>query len=147
MPVRLALIVTLLQLPLVAAAQSSTLSGTWALDAAAASGQSPNGGNWQLNASTGTLTLEQKGEAVTGSWIGRLPDPWTITGTSKGASFELESEVRNLQATKDGEQTTVRRQWIFRGTLSGDTLTGTMSLAGGEGDPPTQPFTAVRKRQ
>ena len=93
---------------------------------------------------SGTLTLEQKGEAVTGSWKGRLPDPWPLTGRVQGTTFELQTEVRELPVQRNGEKMTVRRSWIFRGSIEGDKLSGSMSLMGGEGDPPTQPFSAAK---
>jgi hypothetical protein len=76
-----------------------------------------------------------------------MPDPWKLTGHVKGNSFELETEVRNVPSTSDGAQTSVPRRWVFRGNADGDRITGTMSLAGGEGEEPTQSFSAVRQRQ
>jgi hypothetical protein len=126
---------------MIAAAQSPNLSGSWALDAPATSGQ-----NFQLGAAAGTLTLEHKGEVVTGTWKGRMPEPWKLTGHVKDHTFELESETRGVPATVDGQQTTVPRHWVFRGSADGDKMTGSMQLAGGDGEPPSQPFSAVRKR-
>jgi len=126
---------------MMAAVQSPNVSGAWALDAPAASGP-----NFQLGALSGTLTLEQKGEAVTGTWKGRMPEPWKLTGKVKGNMFELESETREVSATVNDEPATVPRHWIFRGSADGDKMTGSMSLAGGDGETPTQAFTAVRKR-
>lgn len=126
---------------MMAAVQSPNLSGSWALEAPATSGE-----NFQLGAASGTLTLEQKGDAVTGSWKGRMPEPWKLTGQVKDGTFELQTETRSVPATVNGEPTTVPRHWMFRGTVDGDNMTGSMQLAGGDGDPPSQPFTAVRKR-
>lgn len=123
------------------AVQSPNISGNWAVDAPATSGP-----NFQLGAASGALTLEHKGDAVTGTWRGRMPDPWKLTGRVKGNTFELETEVRSIPATRNDEPTTVPRRWIFRGAADGDKMTGSMQLAGGEGEPPSQPFTAVRKR-
>lgn len=129
------------------AAQAANVSGSWNLQAEAAQGVFPNGGSWQVGALSGTLTLEQKGDAVTGSWKGRQPEPWALTGRVDGSKFELQTEVRNIPATRNGEQTTVPRRWVFRGTAEGDILSGSMGLAGGDDDPTTQPFSAARKRQ
>lgn len=126
---------------MMAAVQSPNLSGSWALDAPAASGE-----NFQLGAAAGTLRLEHNGEAVTGTWKGRMPEPWKLTGRVKDNTFELESETRDVPATVDGQATTVPRHWIFRGTADGDKMTGSMQLAGGQGAPPSQAFSAVRKR-
>ena len=131
-----------LALSILAAAQSAGLTGTWALEAQAASGE-----NYQLGAISGTLTLADKDGVVTGTWKGRMPEPWKLTGKVKDKTFELETEVRNVPATTNGEQTTAPRKWVFRGSADGDKMTGKMSLKGGEGEEPTQTFSAVRKRQ
>ena len=137
-----ALILPTLALSILAAAQSAGLTGTWALEAQAASGE-----NYQLGAISGTLTLADKDGVVTGTWKGRMPEPWKLTGKVKDKTFELETEIRNVPATTNGEQTTVPRRWVFRGSADGDKMTGKMSLKGGEGEEPTQTFSAVRKRQ
>ncbi len=142
----LALIFTTVQLVTLVATQPPNVSGSWALEAAAASGEFSNGGTWNLNALSGTLTLERKADAVTGSWQGRQPQPWALNGRAQGDTFELESEERDVAAERNGEKITVRRRWIFRGTVDGDKLTGSMMLAGREGESPSQSFTAVRKR-
>jgi hypothetical protein len=128
------------------AAQAANVSGSWTLQAEAAEGAFPNGGTWQVGALSGTLTLEQKGDVVTGSWKGRQPEPWKLTGRIDGSKFELQTEDRQIPATRNGEQTTVPRHWIFLGTADRDTLSGSMSLAGSEGEPTSQPFSAARKR-
>src|SRR5688500_19684192 len=81
------------------AEQSPALTGTWAVEGAAAESQTADGGTFSLTALSGTLTLEQKGEAVTGSWKGRLPEPWPLTGRVQGTTFELQSEVREMPAS------------------------------------------------
>lgn len=141
MRLAVALILSTFQLSILVAAQSPNLSGSWALDAAAASGD-----NFQLGALSGTLTLEHQGDVVTGTWKGRMPEPWKLTGSVKGNTFELQSETRGVPATVNDEPTTVPRHWIFRGSADGDKMTGSMLLAGGEGDPPTQRFSAARQR-
>ena len=142
----IALVFATLQVAVLGADQSPTVTGTWAVEAAAAESQTADGGTFSLTALSGTLTLEQKGDAVTGSWKGRLPEPWPLTGRVRGTTFELQTEMREMPASRNGEKITVRRSWIFRGGIEGDKLTGSMSLMGGEGDPPTQPFSAVRNR-
>ncbi len=121
--------------------QNANLAGNWSVEAPAASGE-----NYQLGPQSGLLTLNLNGDEVTGTWKGRMPEPWKLTGRAKENTFELQTETRNLPATRDGEQTTVPRHWIFRGSVGGDELTGTMSLAGGGGVEPTQAFSAARKR-
>jgi len=142
----IALVFATLRVAVLGADQSPSLTGTWAVEAAAAESQTAGGGTWSLTALSGTLTLEQKGDAVTGSWKGRLPESWPVAGRVQETTFELQTEVREMPASRNGEKITVRRSWIFRGGIEGDKLTGSMSLMGGEGDPPTQPFSAVRNR-
>jgi hypothetical protein len=148
MKIRAAIVLTLATLPLsmLAASQAANVSGSWTVDATAAEGEA-NGNKWSLGALSGRLTLEQQGDAVTGSWQGRQPQPWTLTGRVTGTEFELQTESREIPAIRNGEQTTVPRHWIFRGAIDGDTLSGSMSLAGGDGDTPTQAFSAARQRQ
>ena len=136
-----ALICATMPFAIAGANQPANLSGNWMLEASAASGQ-----NFQLGAVAGMLTLQQKDDAVTGTWKGKMPEPWKLTGRVKGSTFELETEVRDVPATRNDEPTTVPRRWIFRGTADGDKMTGSMLLAGGDGDPPAQAFSAERKR-
>jgi hypothetical protein len=63
-----ALILATLALSILAATQSANLSGTWALEAQAASGP-----DYQLGALSGTLTLEVKDSVVTARGRGRCP--------------------------------------------------------------------------
>ena len=148
MTARLALTLgfTTLAAAMLVAVQAANVSGNWDLKAEAAEGVFPSGGTWKVGALSGTLTLEQKGNEVTGSWQGRQPQPWALTGRVDGSKFELQTEVRDIPAVRTGEPTTVPRHWIFSGTADGDTLSGSMSLAGGDGDPTTQPFSAARRR-
>jgi len=131
---------------LLVAAQAANVSGTWTLQADAAEGVFPNGGTWKVGALSGTLTLEQKGDVVTGSWKGRQPEPWALTGRIDGSKFDLQTEERQIPATRNGEQTTVARRWFFSGTADGNTLSGSMSLAGGDGEPTAQSFSAARRQ-
>jgi len=129
------------------AAQAGNVSGAWTLQAEAAEGVYSNGGTWKVGALSGTLTLEQKGDVVTGSWKGRQPEPWALTGRIDGSKFEFQTEERQIPAMRNGEQTTVPRRWFFSGTADGNTLSGSMSLAGGDSDPTAQSFSAARKPQ
>lgn len=125
--------------------RGADVSGTWNVVADAAEGVFPNGEKWQVIPVSGELTLEQRGGSVTGSWKGRQPEPWPLTGTMEGAAFHLFTDVRSIPAVQLGKEISVNKRWIFRGTVEGNTLSGSMSLAG-DGDPTTQPFTAVRKQ-
>ena len=142
MKIRLTIVLMLALLPssMLSATHAADVTGRWKVDATAA-----NGTSWSLGGLSGTLTLEQKGDAVKGSWQGRQPSAWALTGRVTGTDFECETEARDIPATRNGEETTVQRRWIFRGSVDGDTMSGSMSLAGGDSDTPTQPFTATRQ--
>ena len=94
---------------------------------------------------TGTLTLAEKGTDITGRWKGQMPAPWALTGQLNDPALVLQTEWRDIPATLDGVESTARARWTFRGTVSGDTATGTMTLelqnAGGDR---SQPFKAKR---
>ena len=94
---------------------------------------------------TGALTLTQEGSDITGSWKGQMPAPWAVTGQLNDRVFVLQTEWRDIPATRDGVESTARARWIFRGTVSGDNAAGTMMLelenAGGDR---SQPFKAKR---
>lgn len=125
--------------------QAVSLAGPWTVTTEAARGTTDDGSNWSLGAFTGALTLTQKGHDITGSWKGQMPAPWALTGQLDDRAFVLQTEWREIPATRDGVQSTARARWIFRGTVSGDTATGTMTLelqnAGGDR---SQPFKAKR---
>jgi len=128
------------------ATQSISLTGVWALEASATETSDDNGNTTRLLALSGTLTLEQKADVVSGSWKGRLPTSWALTGRLDGNRFELQTETRDMPIESNGQRQQVPRHWIFRGTIDGKKLTGTMALAGGEGEPPMQPFSAQRQQ-
>jgi hypothetical protein len=125
--------------------QAASVAGHWTVTTEAARGTTDGGSNWSLGAMTGALTLTQKGNDITGSWKGQMPAPWALTGQLDDRAFVLETEWRDIPATRDGVESTARARWIFRGTVSGDTATGTMTLelqnAGGDR---SQPFKAKR---
>ena len=126
-------------------AQAASLAGAWTVTTEGARGATEDGGNWSLGAMTGTLTLAEKGTDITGRWKGQMPAPWALTGQLNDPALVLQTEWRDIPATLDGVESTARARWIFRGTVSGDTATGTMTLelqnAGGDR---SQPFKAKR---
>ena len=126
-------------------AQESLLSGPWTVTTEAARGTTDDGSSWSLGAFTGALTLTQKGNDITGSWKGQMPAPWALTGQLDDHAFVLQTEWRDIPATRDGVQSTARARWVFRGTVSGDTAAGTMTLElqNTSGDR-SQPFKAKR---
>ena len=129
------------------AAQPRTLAGTWTLKAEAAQGQTPEGGSWSRDAITGTLAIELKDPALTGTWTGPKGDAWPFTGQVQLDRFEFTTSVREVPATIDGRQVMVRFRWRFRGENDHDTLRGTMVLdREGEESERLQPFTATRRK-
>jgi hypothetical protein len=128
-------------------AQAASLAGPWTVTTEGARGTTDDGSNWSLGAITGALTLAQKGNDITGSWKGQMPAPWVLTGELNDREFVLQTEWRDVPATRAGVESTARARWIFRGTVSGDTATGTMTLelenAGGDR---SQPFKAKRSQ-
>lgn len=146
MRVQLVLILVFATLALspIHARQSSGLTGTWSVDAPETQSQSGDE-NWVLIALKGTLTLEEKSGAVTGTWKGVSPKPWQLTGHIEDKTFELQTEQRDLMTDRDGEKRAVSVHWTFRGTINGDKLSGSMFLQG-ENAAPSQAFTAERTR-
>ena len=127
-------------------AQSPAMTGKWALEAPAASGVNDGGGEWSQSAQSGTFTLQQSNTTIKGQWQGRQPAPWAVAGELHGDHVELQTEFREIPVTIDGEKTTQKLRWTFRGVLSGDNLTGNMSFDGGRRRGNEQAFTATRQR-
>ena len=126
-------------------AQAASLAGRWTVSTEGARGTTEDGSNWTLGAMTGVLTLTQKGNGISGSWKGQMPAPWALSGQLDDRAFVLQTEWRDIPATRDGVESTARARWIFRGTVSEDTATGTMTLEleNARGDR-SQPFQAKR---
>ena len=125
-------------------AQPPTLTGVWEVAAEAASGTTENGGTWSTVAVNGSLTLTQKGTGLSGSWKGRMPEPWSVIGKVTGDKYEAETEWRDVSVMRDGKQSMERARWIFRGTMSGDTTSGTLTFELENGLTRAQPFSAKR---
>jgi hypothetical protein len=126
------------------AAQSPPLSGAWAVVGEGARGTAPDGSNWSLTPISGTLTLEQKGREVSGTWQGQMPEPWMVSGQIDDQSFELRSEWRDVSVGRDGTTSTARARWVFRGVVRRNTATGSMGFELEKGTPRGQPFNATR---
>jgi hypothetical protein len=92
-----------------ALANAADLSGTWVLTV-----ESPQG------TSNPTMTLTQDGESVSGTYSGSLGSS-DISGTVDGDSFKL---VANL--SMQGQEIPL----TYTGTQSGDSMTGSLDLAG-----------------
>lgn len=141
------LLADLCSLDSTARTQESTVAGTWLVQSEAARGETDSGGSWSLSAGSGTLTLEAQGNQLRGTWHGPIGPPWPITGRVAGETFEAQTEFRDIPARKNNRNTTSSVRWGFRGTRSGDTLAGYMTLQSEDGDARSQPFRASRKRK
>src|SRR5438034_302575 len=71
-------------------AQAVSVAGPWTVTTEGARGTTADGSNWTLGAMTGTLTLTQKGDDLTGSWKGQMPAAWALTGRLTDGAFALE---------------------------------------------------------
>ena len=125
-------------------AQSTALSGEWAVAGEGAKGTTPEGANWSLTPMSGTLTLEQKGNEVSGTWKAQMPEPWTVSGHIDNQSFELRTEWRDIQVSRDGTTSTMRARWVFRGAVEGNSAAGSMGFEFEKGAARGQPFKATR---
>jgi hypothetical protein len=75
----------------------------------------------------GSLTITQKGSALTAAW--QSIDAWTLTGTiDEKGGFVLQSELRPIPFNDGGKQGSAQARWVFRGTLTSGSLTGTAAL-------------------
>ena len=93
-------------------AQAPSLAGRWTVTTEGARGTTDDGSQWTLGAMTGALTLAQKNKDITGSRKGQMPAPWALTGQLTDRDFVLETEWRDIPATRDGVQSTARARWI-----------------------------------
>lgn len=107
-------------------------------DASRTAGAVDVSGAWALDVTTGagsgspTITLEQKGESLTGRYSGQLGDA-PLTGTLKGTAITFQFPV-DVQGTS----VTV----VYTGTVEKDTMKGTVKL----GDAGDGTFTGTRKK-
>jgi hypothetical protein len=129
------------------ATPASTIAGQWTVTAAAAQGDSPNGGNWSRSAVTGTLTITEKDNKVSGTWNATNGEEWPLTGHIDGTGFSFSTVARDLAVVIDGKEAKMRYRWTFRGDLGRTTLRGTMSLdRSDEESAHPQPFEANRAK-
>jgi hypothetical protein len=121
-------------------AQAASATGTWALKSEAVKSE-----NQSMSAIEGTLTLEQTGQSVKGTWRGPR-ETWQLSGQIKGGQFEMESEEKNVGVMRNGVKGETPAQWMFRGSIVGDTMTGRMWLTTKSRDSLAQPFKAQRSK-
>ena len=144
---RAVLLVTLTSALFAAAVQDRSAAGTWNVKGEAASGTTDGGGTWNRNAISGTLVIAQNGPSLTGTWTATNRTAVALQGNITGGRFEFRTDPREVEVTVNGERTTMRLRWTFRGSVAGETLQGTMSLDREDQDSAMpQPFTADRSQ-
>ena len=129
---------------LLLASLAATATGTWDLKSDEMKSE-----KWTLSPIAGTLVLEERGTELKGTWTGPMKEePWILTGQIKDGTFDLRSEPREIDVTRDGAKSKVKARWVFRGTVTDDTMTGTMMLDrdSDTGVLPRRPFKATRRR-
>lgn len=98
---------------------AATMTGTWAIEATHSAG-----------VSTPTVTITQSGEKLSGKYQGSYGES-DLTGSIKGTEFTFTVEIGTEQKVKV----------VYTGTLSGDTIKGSLTMGEmGEGT-----FTGKRK--
>ena len=106
-----------------ASAASAAAAPAAAAPAASAAGDVSGVWNAEVETSAGsgapTWTLKQEGEKITGNYDGTL-GKFPMTGTLKGDAIELSFKVTGQ----------VEGTVIYKGTVSGNTMKGTVDLAG-----------------
>jgi hypothetical protein len=98
------------------------------------------------------ITLEQKGDSVTGTWLvlsdapNMTSTPRQLKGTIAGNKLKLQTE---FQATvnRNGEQETRNITVVYDLSMNGDKLEGTMTNRTGDMEMPPRPFTATREKR
>jgi hypothetical protein len=116
-PIFMLFLLATLPLAQAGAQAEKRFAGTWTIQTDEAHGTTDDGGHWNLDATTSTLTLTQTGTTLAGTWSGQ-GQPWPLTGRVEGDTFECEIETRELPVVRNGEKGTIRSRWVFRGTLT-----------------------------
>lgn len=113
---------------------SPDISGRWNVVIPEETQKNPNGGTSNWKEVRGTLDVAQKSSDLRATW--RTLDEWTLTGRiDVEGRFTLESEERQIPATRDGRKESVPARWIVRGALKDGTLSGLAALAIGDREP------------
>jgi hypothetical protein len=103
--------------------------------------------NGEMKADTGlaVVTIEQKGDSVSGTWLATntpvASTPRTFTGTFKNGSLQFTAAKVQAKINRGGEDETVEMVTYYEGKLTGDKLAGTMhseSLDGSISSPPME---------
>jgi hypothetical protein len=95
------------------------------------------------------LTLQRKGDSVTGTWeMLNAPGPATprqLRGTAAGDSVALHAEF-NATVNINGEESIRKIAVLYKFVLNGDRLEGTITNRSAEMDMPPRPFSAWREK-
>jgi hypothetical protein len=105
-----------------ALAQNQNVTGEWSFTVTT-----------DMGSGTPTLTFKQDGEAVTGTYAGQLGNA-NFKGTLKGNALEF-----SFTTEAQGQSVDV----VYRGTVDGDAMKGTLAIAGGQLN---GTFTGARKK-
>lgn len=96
------------------------------------------------------MTLVQKGDSVTGTWLalgtfrGGTPTPRQLRGTIAGGKVSLQTQFE-ATVNVNGEQSTRAITVLYDFALKGDKLEGTITNRTGDMDMPPLPFSASRE--
>ena len=111
--------------------------------------------NGQFSSDTGiaVVTLEQKGDSVSGTWLAtNTPVPSklrTFVGTFKDGTFTVTGSPVEAKINRGGDEETIQMITYFEAKLVGDKLVGTMhsdSMDGAVSSPPME-WTAERAKE
>ena len=136
---------------LASAASAQTLGGKWT----AHYPMRVRNENGQLSADTGVavVTMEQKGDSVSGTWLAtNTPVPSklrTFGGTFKNGTLTITGSPVEAKINRGGDEETMQMVTYFEARLVGDKLVGTMhseSTDGAISSPPME-WSAERAKE
>ena len=128
--------------------EAQDMNGTWTLTYSQAGRQ---GG--QAREVSMDVTFQQDGSAITGTALMAMPGRPGGPGGQPGAAREPQ-EIAISDGKMDGNDFTFSiargmgertMTLVYSGTVSGDTMVGTMAMTGGRMDRPPIPFKGVKK--
>jgi hypothetical protein len=96
-----------------AVAHAADVAGTWKLEV-----------QTQAGTGTPTLVLLQNGDALTGTYTGRMGES-PLTGTTKDATIEFSLELTGPMGGT--------AKVVYTGTVDGDAMSGSMTMNGNPG--------------
>lgn len=142
--------------PAIAAASPAAaqgIAGTWITRLPSAV-RNENGNIVETDSIDITITLEQRGDSVFGTWVrasqsGRpAPTPRKLFGVLKDGELRLSSEPTEARMNRGGEESVISMVSSYTLKLQGDVLSGVQSAASTDGNvsSPERPFSAKRKQ-